>query len=76
MFSWDNIDNSLEAQKEELIWKILKLGGDNYTAKDLRRDLLKMEIEDNREHLLIDENGIENEGRGNRRVNREGTNEV
>ena len=46
VFNFENINNSLEAQKEELIQRILKLGGNNYTCEDLRRDLLTIEKED------------------------------
>ena len=34
-----------------------------------------MEIEDNREQFFTCENGTENEDKGNKRVNREGTDE-
>ena len=35
IFNYDNIDNSTVHQKEELIQKIIKLGGKDYTAEDL-----------------------------------------
>lgn len=54
-----------------MIQKILKLGGEDYLAEDLRRDLIKMEIEDKREQLLTSENGTENEDRGNKSIIRE-----
>ena len=47
VFCFKDIDNSTEAQKEELIQRILKLGGNNYSCEDLRRDLLCIEAEDN-----------------------------
>ena len=34
------------SQKEELIQKIIKLEGENYTAEDLRKDILIIEMED------------------------------
>ena len=47
VFSEENIEESTDAQKEELIKELLILGGNNYTYEDLRKDLLKIENEDN-----------------------------
>ena len=47
VFSYDNIENSTNSQKEKLIQRIIKIGGKDYTAEDLRRDILKIEVEDN-----------------------------
>ena len=59
VFSFENIDKSTEAQREELIQRILKLGGNNYTCEDLRRDLLNIEIEDNdKSQSRISGNGL------------------
>lgn len=46
VFSFEDINNSLEDQKEALIQRIIKLGGCNYTCDDLRRDLISIEVED------------------------------
>ena len=46
MFNFENINKSTEAQREDLIQKVLKLGGDNYTCEDLKRDLMNIENED------------------------------
>ena len=46
MFNFENIDKSTEAQREDLIQRVLKLGGDNYTCENLKRDLLNIENED------------------------------
>ena len=46
VFDFDNLDSSTLSQKEELIQKIIKLGGENYTADDLRKDILIIEMED------------------------------
>ena len=46
VFSFENINDSSKAQKEELIQRILKLGGNNYTCEDLRRELLTIKKED------------------------------
>lgn len=73
VFSWDNIDDSSDVQKGELIQKILKLGGDNYLVEDLRRDLLKIEIEDKMGgHTKICGNLIEHEVKGIERDSMEG----
>ena len=46
VFDFDNLDNSTSSQKERLIQKIIKLGGEDYTAEDLQRDLIKIQLED------------------------------
>ena len=43
---FDKIDKTLAAQKEEIIQRILKLGGNNYTCEDLKKDILDIELED------------------------------
>jgi hypothetical protein len=48
VFNFDNIDNSSDLQKEDLIHQVLKIGGDNYTFEDLRRDILLIKEEDKR----------------------------
>ena len=53
VFYFENIDKSTDSQKEELIKKILKLGGKNYTCEDLRNDLLRIEQEDNSARLSL-----------------------
>ena len=45
-FNFNNLDSSTTSQKEKLVQKIIKLGGEDYTAEDLRRDILKIEMED------------------------------
>ena len=47
VFNFDNLDKSTSSQKEKMIQKVIRLGGDNYTAEDLRRDILKIQMEDN-----------------------------
>ena len=47
VFNFDNIHRSTTSQKEALVQKIIKLGGEDYTAEDLRRDILRIEKEDN-----------------------------
>lgn len=60
VFSFENIDKSTKAHKEDLIHKVLKLGGDNYTCEDLRKDLLNIENEDKNNTLpMMSENGID-----------------
>ena len=46
VFNYDNIHRSTTSQKEALVQKIIKLGGEDYIAEDLRRDILKIEMED------------------------------
>ena len=46
VFDFDNLDKSTFSQKERLIQKIIKLGGDDYTAEDLQRDMIKIQMED------------------------------
>ena len=46
VFSYDNINNNTVSQKENLIQKIIKLGGNGYTVEDLRKDILRIELED------------------------------
>ena len=46
VFNHNNIDKISDVQKEELIQRVLKLGGDKYTFEDLRRDLLIIDDED------------------------------
>ena len=46
VFDFNNEDSDNMAQKEELLKKVLQLGGDNYTFIDLRRDLSSIEEED------------------------------
>ena len=43
VFDFNNIDNTSLAQKEELVKKVLQLGGKEYTKEDLRRDILALE---------------------------------
>ena len=43
---FDKIDKTLAAHKEEIIQRILKLGGNNYTCEDLKKDILDIELED------------------------------
>lgn len=52
VFIFENIDRSNDAQKENLIQRVLKLGGDNYTREDLKRDLLKIEGDDRDKEAL------------------------
>lgn len=40
-----NVDSDNRAQKEELLQKVLQLGGENYTFSDLRRDLSSFDEE-------------------------------
>ena len=47
VFDFDNLDKSTTSQKENLIQKIIKLGGNDYTAEDLQRDMIKIQMEDN-----------------------------
>ena len=47
VFSYDNIENSTDTQAETLIQRIIKIGGKDYTVEDHRRDILKIEAEDN-----------------------------
>lgn len=49
VFNLDNIDKTSDSQKEELMQRVLKLGGDNYTFKGLRRDLLTIDDEDKKD---------------------------
>lgn len=46
VFIFENIDKSSDSQKEDLMQQVLKLGGDNYTYEDLKRDFLIIEGED------------------------------
>ena len=39
VFDFENKDDDILAQKEELLQKVLKMGGENYTFTDLKRDL-------------------------------------
>lgn len=50
VFNYDNNDECNEEQKEELMKRVLKLGGENYTFEDLRRDILLIEEEDQPKH--------------------------
>ena len=70
VFSPDNIDKTSESQKKELIQRVLKLGGENYSSENLRRDLLKIQMEDmkatfiNQSSILnqiMEENNTENQ---------------
>ena len=51
VFSFQEINNSSEEQKTELIQRIIKLGGSNYTCDDLRRDLISIEAKDKARRL-------------------------
>lgn len=42
VFHFDNLDKRITSQKERLIQKIIKLGGDEYTVEDLQRDMIKI----------------------------------
>ena len=46
VFNFDDLDNSTISKKEELIQRIIKLGGDDYTAEDLQRDIIAIQLED------------------------------
>ena len=46
VFSFENLDKSIVAQKENLIQRVPKLGGDNYTCEDLKRDIINIESDD------------------------------
>ena len=46
VFSFDCINNSTASQKEKLIQRIIRLGGKDYIVEDLRRDILKIEMEE------------------------------
>ena len=46
VFNFDNLDKSTSSQKEKMVQKVIRLGGDNYTTEDLRRDILKIQMED------------------------------
>ena len=46
VFYPENIEDSSMARKEELIQKVIQLGGENYSCEDLRRDILKIQRED------------------------------
>ena len=47
VFSYENIDNSTDSQKRNLIQRIIRIGGKDYTAEDLRRDIILIDAEDN-----------------------------
>ena len=47
VFSFDSINSSIASQKEKLIQRIIRLGGRDYRAEDLRRDICNIEMEDN-----------------------------
>ena len=50
------------AQKEEILEKVLQLGGDNYTFSDIRKDLSSFEWEDKTfKNTLIDNKSYEDE---------------
>ena len=59
VFSPDNLDKTSESQKKELILRVLKLGGENYSSENLRRDLLKIQMEDMKA-TFIKQSGILN----------------
>ena len=46
VFNFDSIENTSDDDKAKLIQKIIKLGGKDYTAEDLRRDIIRIEAED------------------------------
>lgn len=54
VFCFEDIEESSEAQKATLIQRIIKLGGDNYTYDDLRRDLMIVEIGNNAKRQIQD----------------------
>ena len=60
VFSLDNIDKTSESQKKELIQRVLKLGGENYSSENLRRDLFKIQMEDMKT-TFINQSGILNQ---------------
>ena len=77
VFCFENIDNSTKTQKEELIQRILKLRGKDYTIEDLRRDLVSLEMEDNiKGQFQISEKVMvtEHKDKGNGKDNKEGLN--
>ena len=43
VFDYENVDKSSRSQKKDLIQWFLKIGGDQYTYEDLRRDLVSFE---------------------------------
>ena len=45
VFDFENKAEDIQAQKEELLRKVLKLGGENYTFSDLKKDLQSFERE-------------------------------
>ena len=47
----ESIKDGLTVEKEKLIEELLKLGGEGYSRKDLRNDLIRMEESDNRRGL-------------------------
>lgn len=47
VFDSENKAEDIQAQKEELLRKVLKLGGENYTFFDLKKDLQSFEREAN-----------------------------
>ena len=59
-FCPDNLDKTSEAQKKELVLRILELGGENYTSENLRRDLLNIQMEDTKA-ALVRQTGILNQ---------------
>ena len=51
VFSPDNINESSIVQKENLLKRVLKLGGEEYSFEDLRRDIMSIELEDSKQRL-------------------------
>lgn len=47
IFDFDNLERSTTSQKEKLVQKVIKLGGEGYTAEDLKRDILNIQLEEN-----------------------------
>lgn len=45
-FCPEDCDNTSTTQKEELIPRIIQLGGENYAYEDLRRDIINIQMED------------------------------
>lgn len=74
VFNFDDLDNSTISQKEELIQRVIKLGGDDYTAEDLQMVIIAIQLEDS-EMKKLKQSGIKTKDKqeGDRKISGEAT---
>jgi hypothetical protein len=64
VFNPDSINESTILQKENLLNRVLKLGGENYTYENLRRDIMSIEQEDYNQRSILKEKSNGKEAAG------------